>query len=74
MKKRTFCVGVVGVILSLVLGGCSSNPKEETAIIKRLGEIFAKVNALNTVVCSKKHMHIIKNRVTLRLIYISNPI
>ena len=50
------------------------NPKEETAIIKRLGEIFAKVNALNTVVCSKKHMHIIKNRVTLRLIYISNPI
>ena len=31
MKKRIFCVGVVGVILSLVLSGCSSNPKEETA-------------------------------------------
>ena len=31
MKKRIFCVGVVGVILSLVLSGCSSNPKEENA-------------------------------------------
>ena len=37
------------------------NPKDDTAIINRFGEILAKERVLNSVVCNKKHKVIIIN-------------
>lgn len=42
------------------------NPNDETAMIMRLGAIFAKERARKSVVCSTKHMDIIKNKTIFR--------